>query len=143
MHDRPDRPSKPRIVAGVIRAARLDAEARVRDGALAARSHRARRRLEEERLGDPWERRLRAAPPSPTPYRHDDAALTWIGIELVREDGTPVAGERYRVEMEDGSVRTGRLDSSGRAELRGVPPGTCLVRFPCLPEAGVRALSAG
>ncbi|MEZ4338264.1 MAG: hypothetical protein R3B82_16710 [Sandaracinaceae bacterium] len=137
MRERSDPTLRSPFVAGVLRAARLDADTRQRGG-LDAR--RERRSLEDERLGGAWARRPGGpAPEEPRPEL-DETPLTWIGIELVAEDGTPVAGERYRVEMEDGSLRTGRLDARGRAELRGVRAGTCRVSFPNLPEAGIRRL---
>jgi hypothetical protein len=55
---------------------------------------------------------------------------TWVEIELVDEQGEPVAGEKYRILLPDGSVREGRLDGRGRARFDGLDPGTCEVGFP-------------
>lgn len=63
------------------------------------------------------------------------AELTWITIELVGEDDKPIPGERYRIELPDGSVEEGRLDGLGLARVRGIEePGTCVVTFPDLDE---------
>lgn len=56
----------------------------------------------------------------------------WIEIELVDEEGTPVAGEKYRIELPDGSIREGVLDANGRAHIDGLDPGICTIAFPNL-----------
>lgn len=56
----------------------------------------------------------------------------WIEIELVDEDGEPVPGERYEVELPDGSVAGGSLDQNGKARIEGFDPGQCKVTFPDL-----------
>lgn len=53
-------------------------------------------------------------------------------IELADQNGNPVGRERYRIEMRDGTVRTGHLDENGRAELR--LEGAAEIMFPDLPE---------
>lgn len=68
-----------------------------------------------------------APPPSdPTPEK------TWVDVQLVNEDGEPMAGERYILKITDGSVREGTLDASGRVRVNGIDPGTCTVIFPDL-----------
>jgi hypothetical protein len=64
-------------------------------------------------------------PPGPTP-----AKKSWIEIYLFTSDGKPVAGEKYRIKMPDGSVEEGKLDPFGHAEYYGINPGTCEVSFP-------------
>jgi uncharacterized Zn-binding protein involved in type VI secretion len=61
--------------------------------------------------------------------------LTWVEIELVYTDGTPAAHEKFRLELVDGSVRTGQLNAHGRARVEGVKIGTCRVSFPGLSES--------
>ncbi|HEY8041319.1 MAG TPA: hypothetical protein VIF15_16040 [Polyangiaceae bacterium] len=56
--------------------------------------------------------------------------VTWIEIELLDERSHPVAGEPYRIELPDGTSRTGRLDDRGTARLQHIDPGTCRVSFP-------------
>lgn len=72
-------------------------------------------------------------PPSPVrPAPESRPVLTWLTIELVGEDDMPVPGERYRVELPDGSVREGSLDRDGLARLANLDPGQCVVTFPAL-----------
>jgi hypothetical protein len=56
----------------------------------------------------------------------------WIAIELVDEDGAPVANADYRIECDDGRVRTGTTDASGKAREEGLHAGNCKVSFPRL-----------
>jgi hypothetical protein len=60
----------------------------------------------------------------------------WIEIELIGEDGKPVAGESYFVELPDGSSISGRTDGQGRARIDGVDPGTAKVSFPDMDKKG-------
>jgi len=66
------------------------------------------------------------------PYKPSSEKKNWVEIELVGEDGSPVAGERYRIELPDGSVAEGSLDGNGRARIDGIDPGTCTITFPNL-----------
>ncbi len=68
-------------------------------------------------------------PPGTTPPTTDQA---WIEIELIDENNQPVPGEPYKIELPDGSVATGSLDSNGFARVDGIDPGTCQVTFPNL-----------
>lgn len=56
----------------------------------------------------------------------------WLEIELVDDEGNPVAGEKYFVTLPDGSSVSGRLDGDGFARLEGIDPGTAKVSFPDL-----------
>jgi hypothetical protein len=87
-----------------------------------------------------------AAPATTTPLQDEEAARQqkppapaaadshFIAIELHDEDGKPVAGERYFVELPDGSQVSGRTDGQGRARIEGVDPGTAKVSFPDLDQ---------
>ncbi len=56
---------------------------------------------------------------------------SWIEIHLVDDEGDPVAGERYRVTLPDGStVAEGTTDEKGFAKVTNIDPGTCKVTFP-------------
>jgi hypothetical protein len=57
---------------------------------------------------------------------------TWISIELKDEDGNPMAGEEYRIELPDGQTVSGCLDKLGTAGVSGIDPGQCEVTFPRL-----------
>ncbi|MCK5269838.1 MAG: hypothetical protein KAJ46_03600 [Sedimentisphaerales bacterium] len=59
---------------------------------------------------------------------------TWIEIKLLDEEGVPVAGEKYRVELADGTTAEGSLDQEGLARIEGVDPGNCVVTYPDLDE---------
>lgn len=63
------------------------------------------------------------------------AERSWIEIEMVDELGVPVAGDTYEIELPDGSIRRGSLDSRGRARIIEIDPGTCKIQFPDL-DAG-------
>jgi len=54
----------------------------------------------------------------------------WIEIELADEEGKAAAGEAYKVYLSNGEVRTGKLDGSGKAKIKDVPPGDWDVDFP-------------
>ena len=82
-------------------------------------------------------------PPRSTPLQDEEAAKAakppaaveeehWIEIELLDDEGKPIANERYFVELPDGSQKSGRTDSQGRARAEGVDPGTAKVSFPDL-----------
>jgi type VI secretion system secreted protein VgrG len=55
---------------------------------------------------------------------------SWIEIQMMDEDGGPVAGEAYSVELPDGSTSTGTLDEKGLARIEGFDPGNCKITFP-------------
>lgn len=54
----------------------------------------------------------------------------WIEINLKDEMGQPVAGERYKVKLPDGTVDEGTLDDQGHARVAGIDPGSCDITFP-------------
>lgn len=60
----------------------------------------------------------------------DEDKKGWIEVELVDNDGEPVAGEKYEVTLPDGSVSKGALDGSGKTRIEGFEPGQCKVSFP-------------
>ena len=83
---------------------------------------------------------LRAAPSSapqqeraaPAMEKATRTKLTWVAIQLLDHEDNPVAGEAYELTLPDGAVRSGTLNGDGKAEERGIDPGTCKVRFPGL-----------
>jgi hypothetical protein len=54
----------------------------------------------------------------------------WIEIELLDEGGEPVANADYRIECDDGRVRTGTTNGWGKAREEGLHDGHCKVTFP-------------
>lgn len=74
---------------------------------------------------------------SPNQSADDDGPekQAWIEIELVDEEGKPVAGEGYSLTLPDGqTVAAGTLDEKGCARLDGIDPGSCKVTFPRLDQ---------
>lgn len=62
----------------------------------------------------------------------DDEPTAWIEIELVDDAGDAVPGIDYRIECDDGRVRTGTTNLFGRAREEGLHAGNCKVSFPKL-----------
>jgi hypothetical protein len=72
--------------------------------------------------------------PALTPSQLAAAAkpVAWIEIELVDQDGNPVPNVEYRIECDDGRIRTGTTGPSGTAREEGLQDGNCKVSFPGL-----------
>jgi hypothetical protein len=68
--------------------------------------------------------------PSDDDNDDDEVETSWIEIELVDEDDNPVPGEKYEIELPDGSVASGTLDGEGFARVEGFEPGQCKISFP-------------
>ena len=51
----------------------------------------------------------------------------WVEIVLVDPDNNPVANERYKVDLPDGTYVFGFTDENGKAKIEGFDPGTCKV----------------
>jgi type VI secretion system secreted protein VgrG len=68
----------------------------------------------------------------PTKEEIKEKKLVWIEIQMVDEEGQPVTGEKYKIELSDGTVSEGTLGSDGKARLDGIEPGSCKVSFPDL-----------
>jgi type VI secretion system secreted protein VgrG len=68
------------------------------------------------------------------PKQPDKEKASWIEIELMDENGKPVAGQGYRITLPDGSVATGTLDPDGFARVQGFESGSCKVTFPDLDQ---------
>lgn len=58
----------------------------------------------------------------------------WIEIEMVDEANKPVVGQKYSVELPDGSTCSGTLDDKGLARIEGIDPGNCKITFPDLDQ---------
>ncbi|NRD71629.1 DUF2345 domain-containing protein [Psychrobacter okhotskensis] len=58
-----------------------------------------------------------------------DEPPTFIELNYLHDDETPVSSAPYRVEFADGSVREGILDKNGFARLEGVPKGQAHVYY--------------
>jgi hypothetical protein len=73
-------------------------------------------------------------PAGPPVQKEVKPELTWVEIRLIGEDHKPIPGERYRIELPDGSVREGTLDAEWLARADEIDPGTCIITFPALDE---------
>jgi hypothetical protein len=81
--------------------------------------------------------RARRAPPLFKPElelpRVDSLGPTsWIEIVLVDQENKPVPGERYVLDLGDGTMRRGTLDGSGFAREEDLKGSRCKVLFPDL-----------
>lgn len=56
----------------------------------------------------------------------------WIEIELLDEDGNPVAGEYYKIRLTDQKIYEGNLDENGLARYDHIEAGICDIWFPSL-----------
>jgi hypothetical protein len=54
---------------------------------------------------------------------------SWVGLQLEDEEGAPVAGQRVRIKLANGTVREGVSDDKGRIRMDGIPAGNCQVEF--------------
>jgi type VI secretion system secreted protein VgrG len=66
------------------------------------------------------------------PSSFEQEEKSWVEIELMDEADNPVAGEKYKITLPDGRVKTGTLDQNGFARVEGIDPGNCEVTFPNL-----------
>ncbi len=56
---------------------------------------------------------------------------TWFRMQLLDEDGEPMAGEDYSVVDSAGAKRKGKLDGNGELYIPPIlPPGDCTISFP-------------
>jgi hypothetical protein len=79
------------------------------------------------------ERSIEAPPVTPSQLAgsRQKEKLHWVEIELIDADDKPVANEPYRLQLPDGSIRTGTLDAKGCAYIGDIAtPGQCKVCFP-------------
>lgn len=53
----------------------------------------------------------------------------WIEFVLVDDDGNPVAGEPYTVDMPDGTQASGSTGADGKIRYDGIPEGNCKLTF--------------
>jgi hypothetical protein len=56
----------------------------------------------------------------------------WVKLRLVDRRGNPVPNEDYILHFADNQKRQGKLDESGRATERDLPPGKITVKYPNL-----------
>lgn len=54
----------------------------------------------------------------------------WVEIEVVDDDGNKIIGEKYEIELPDGSKRKGVTDSKGQIRVENIDDGNCKITFP-------------
>jgi hypothetical protein len=57
---------------------------------------------------------------------------SWIEVQLVGEDDSPIPGEAYEIRLPGGTLVSGTLDDQGSVRIDALAPGTCQVSFPNL-----------
>jgi len=68
----------------------------------------------------------------PETEEEQEIKTSWIEVEMVDEEDEPVPGEKYEIELPDGSVKSGTLDQNGFVRVEGIEPGNCKISFPKL-----------
>ncbi len=80
---------------------------------------------------EPFAPKLRERVFMPLPDgREPSPKRDWIELELASRWGDPLEGQAFRLELQDGSVKEGKLDSMGRIRLSGLAEGDCRLQFP-------------
>lgn len=76
--------------------------------------------------------------PHKPPQTKEDAAKkkSWIEVEILREDDSPVTGEQYKITLPDGTIADGTTDDKGLVRVSGIDPGQCKIQFPNLDGKG-------
>jgi hypothetical protein len=63
----------------------------------------------------------------------------WVAIEVVDDDGQPVAEVNYSIVTPDNQTYTGSTDAFGYARIDNIPAGQCKVSFPDLDKSAIKA----
>ncbi|MFK7913448.1 MAG: hypothetical protein AB8B93_06000 [Pseudomonadales bacterium] len=83
----------------------------------------------------PFEPRSQGGASGPASGADSEEETTWVELELRDEQDNPIGGERYEVELSDGTTASGTLNNEGFASVTGIPPGNCKIKFPDLDQA--------
>lgn len=67
---------------------------------------------------------------------------SWVEIQLVGEDDSPIPGEKYVLRLPGDKLVEGTLDAQGKARVEGIPPGQCQVAFPDLDKTAWAPIQA-
>src|SRR5215212_6110322 len=86
-------------------------------------------RQRENKSGKYGTQKVKPFTPPQTP-EEKKIKKAWVAIKVVDKDGLPVAGEKYEIELPDGSVASGTTGDDGCARVDGCEPGSVKVRFP-------------
>lgn len=77
----------------------------------------------------------------PEPLAVDEDDHHWVEVELVDEAGAPVAGERCRIVLPDGTERHARTDHNGLVRIDRAVAGSCTITFPELDDRAIAPLT--
>jgi len=59
---------------------------------------------------------------------------SWIEIQLLGEDDSPIAGAAYELRLPGGKLLAGNLDDQGMVRVESLPAGVCEISFPGLDQ---------
>ena len=60
---------------------------------------------------------------------------SFLEFSVADEEGKPLAGHRYRLELPDESVAEGIVGMDGKVRIDGVEKGSCKISFPELDKS--------
>lgn len=85
----------------------------------------------QRRQKTPIQKLADTAPSHKADSPSNQAKTSWVKVKLKDEDGNPVPGEKYLVQLPDGkTVASGTLDENGEAEVTNIDPGQVKITFP-------------
>jgi uncharacterized Zn-binding protein involved in type VI secretion len=64
------------------------------------------------------------------PKKEEKNKKEWIEVVVKDENGKPIIGEKYEIELPDGLIKRGVTDMNGKVKLQGLNPGQCKITFP-------------
>jgi uncharacterized Zn-binding protein involved in type VI secretion len=64
------------------------------------------------------------------PKKEEQKKKEWIEVVVKDENGKPIIGEKYEIELPDGLIKRGVTDMNGKVKLQGLDPGQCKITFP-------------
>ena len=62
-------------------------------------------------------------------FTADERPQTWLEIALTDDNGRPLPGEKFTLDLPDGSQLEGYLDGQGRARIENLDPGDATLAF--------------
>lgn len=69
-----------------------------------------------------------------------DVEKTWIRVQLVGEDRKPLANEKCKITLPDGSTVDGTTNADGALEFSSINEGVCDVVFPDIDENAISTI---
>jgi hypothetical protein len=78
----------------------------------------------------------------PAPQVVDEDDSHWVEVELLDEEGEPVAGERCRIVLPNGAERFDHTDRNGLVRVDHTIAGQCTISFPDLDAGAIAPLTS-